>query len=278
MEFNERIYDLIDRYLNGELQGQELREFEQQIESIPQLKDEIRIQEELLAHFNDEPLAVEESDVELEAFLGSKEAMDMQSKLKGALSKHNEKAKTQKEKSSSQPDGKVKRFNWKPLAVAATVLLLVGFFYVTNMNGGMSSDELFAEYHKVEPLALVTKGSTDDIMAEIEKQFNAKSYDEAAVLMGNVLDTMPETHNNWFDLKLSKGIADMEMNDITSAQSVFDELRKGDYLNAPKADWYYILSLLKQGDGDNARKEIEQYLEKGGRYKKNELEAILNQL
>ena len=272
MDFNENIYDLIDRYLNGELKGQELTDFEQQINSISQLKDEIKIHQELLAHFNDEPLEVQESDVSLENFLGSKEANAFQNKLNKALATH----KNQKEEKA--PEAKVRKMNWKPLALAASILLIVGFFYINNMSSTANPQDLFAEYSKPEKLSVITKGSTEDIIVSIENDFNTGGYAKANSQLSTLMDTLSTLHPNWFDLKLAEGISNLELNENEAAKTIFDELRKTDYLNAPKADWQYILTLLKLGETGNAKTAINNYLNSDKNYKAKELKSIQKKL
>jgi regulator of sigma D len=272
MDFNENIYDLIDRYLNGELQGQELTDFEQQISSIPQLKDEIKIQEELLAHFNNEPLEVEESDVSLGNFLGSKEANAFQNKLNKTLATHKDQ---QKEKAL---EAKVRKMNWKPLALVASILLIVGFFYINNMSTVANPQDLFAEYSKPEKLSVITKGSTEDIISSIENDFNTGDYTKANSQLSTLMDTLSTSHFNWFDLKLAEGISSLELNKNEEAKAIFNELRKTDYLNAPKADWHYILTLLKLGETENVKTEINNYLNSDKKYKAKDLEKIQKKL
>lgn len=272
MDFNENTYDLIDRYLHGELAGQELTDFEQQIQSIPQLKDEIKIQQELLAHFNDEPLEVQESDVSLENFLDSKEAVDFQNKLHKTLAKHKE------QKEEKTPEAKVRKMNWKPLAMAASILLLVGFFYINNMGSAANPEDLFAEYSKPEKISLISKGSTEDVIASIENDFNAGNYAQANSQLSSLMSVLSITHPNWFDLKLAQGISSLELNENEEAKTIFDALRKTDYLNAPKADWHYILTLLKLGETENAKTEIKNYLDSDKNYKKKELQEIQEKL
>lgn len=272
MEFNEKIYDLIDRYINGELQGQELADFESRINSIPQLKDEIKIQKELLAYFNDEPLEVQESDISLENFLKSKEANDFQNKLNKTLAQH----KNQQEKKA--PKAKIRKMNWKPLALAASILLIVGFFYINNMTSKTNPQELFAEYSKPGKLSVITKGSTDDIIANIEKDFNAGEYNKASMQLSSLMDTLSSEHPNWFDLKLAQGISSLELGENEEAKTIFNALRKTDYLNAPKADWHYILTLLKTGEAEAAKAEIKAYLNSSKSYKAKELKEIQEKL
>lgn len=274
MEINERIYELIDKYLNGELKGQELIDFEKQIETIPQLKDEIKIQQELLTHFEGGVLEVEESDIHLQEFLESDDAKNFQQQLNQTLAQH----KKQNQSTDKPNEAKVRKLGWKPIAVAASLLLLVGFFYMNNLDSGMSSQELFAEYSKHEPLAMVTKGSTDDAIAEIEKTFNAKDYQKAKDLLATVLDTLSNEHPNRFDLELSRAISEMELGNDERAKNLFLTLSDSEYINAPKATWYYFMVLLKEGNTEKFKKEVNAYLEDGNTYKQKELKEILKEL
>lgn len=271
MEINEGTYELIERYLNGDLSGQELIDFEKQIESIPQLKEEIKINKELLAHFN-EGHVVNESDPSLEKFYESKETQAFKAKLNDTLADYKKKNTTIK------PVAKVRKLSWKSIALAASVLLLIGFFFIQNIGTSSSPEDLFAANFVEEPLSLMTKGSTEDNIAAIEKFYNNKDYSQAEPLLETLMDTLSTNHPNWFNLKLSQGIVALKTDKNKVAQNIFNDLRNEDSLDAPKADWYYILVLLKQGKAEEASQAIQSYLDNGGTYRSRELKEILEAL
>jgi hypothetical protein len=215
---------------------------------------------------------VQESDVSLENFLGSKEANAFQNKLNKTLATH----KNQEQEKA--PEAKVRKMNWKPLALVASILLIVGFFYISNLNSVANPQDLFAEYSKPEKLSVITKGSTEDIISSIENDFNTGDYTKANSQLSTLMDTLSTSHPNWFDLKLAEGITALELNKNEVAKTIFNALRKTDYLNAPKADWHYILTLLKLEKTENAKTEIKNYLNSGSDYKAKELKEIQKKL
>ncbi len=272
MDFDERTYELIERYLNGELKGQELADFEARIESIPQLKEEININKELLAHFN-EGHTVEDSDKDLGNFFKSREADDFRKKLDVALENSKKGAITKNIK-----EAKVKRMGWKPLAIAASVLLLLGmFFLIPNMNSA-SPEDLYAYHTGHDNLNLVQKGVDQVYISEIQKAFNSKDYNLAGQLLQPVLDTLSSNSPYWFDLNLASGLSFMQTGKEVKAEAIFKSLKESDFIDAPKATWHYVLALLKQGKGEEAKNEIQSYLKTGQSYKADKMKEILGDL
>lgn len=272
MDLNEEIYELIERYLNGELQGAELLDFERRIESVPQLKEEIKLQKELQQYFDGEMLGVEKSDMELEKFLDSKEAKDVQNILDNTLKKQKQKNKSDSTKN--------KKINWKLLIIPLLVLilLLLVLFYFNNENTEINPQQIFAEYNVHDNISITNKGDAEKILSTIENDFNNKNYTALENLIPSLLDTLPENNPNWSTLKLSEGIVALELNKNDEAASIFKTLQNSDYLNADEAAWYYILTLLKKGDKENAIKEINILLNSPSKYKEKELREILEDL
>ncbi len=271
MEYDDKTYLLIEQYLLGQLKGKELADFENRMANDTTFNQEVRMNRSLFNHF-DEGVEIHSRNEELEAFYQSDDARRFKAQLNESYTQYKNEADTDK------PIAKVRKLGWKPLAVAASILLLVGFFLFNPFGGPAGSDELLAAYVEHEPLALVTKGNTEDAIVDIETAFNNKDYTQSITLIDAVLESLDEQSPYWFDLNLSKGIAEWETDNTQAAKTIFDTLRKSDFQDAPKADWYYILTLLKEDDRANAKEEIQTYLSNGGTYKSKEMRAILKEL
>lgn len=273
MDLDERTYQLVEQYLNGELKGQELIDFEEKIASIPQLKEVVNINKELLAHFN-EGHVVEETDPDLEKMYTAKEVEIFKGKLVATLEEH------KKQNPIIKKEATVKKISWKLIAaaVAASILVVVACFYYYNLNSEISSEELFAQHFTQEPLSLTTKGEGEEIISEIEKSYNNQNFVAAEPLLSSMLDSLSIEHPFWFDLQLSQGISLLKLGKNKEAKDIFNTLRKSDSIDAPKGNWYYILTVLKEGKKEKALEEINTYLKDGGIYKATELKEIRKEL
>ncbi len=268
MDFDEKTYQLIEKYLAGKMHGPELIDFEKKIESLPQLKDEIAINKELLAHF-DEGHVVTKSDIELVQFLGGQEAEAFKAKLNVAQKKVNSSVKTE--------TTKVRKLGMKPLAIAASLLLLVGVFFFINSNGN-TPENIFASYDKPVEINLIQKGLDGMGLSNIQNLFNNQKYSETQNLLTPILDTLSKENPFWFDLSLTQGLSFLALDENEKAKNIFKDLKNSEFVDSPKANWYYILTLLKQGEKETTVQEINSYLNSGKKYKKKELQSILSEL
>jgi cytochrome c-type biogenesis protein CcmH/NrfG len=135
------------------------------------------------------------------------------------------------------PSKKIKLLHpWK-LAVAASILVIVGVFYSQWFTTPVYQD--FADYPQI---SLTVRGDSNQIKAEAENAFNSQNYKEAIPLFRTLLQTEPDTAE--FQLYLAVSL--VEEDAFAEADTLFDELMKepSAYLNQTR--WYAALSKLKQ--------------------------------
>ncbi|MEX0997549.1 MAG: tetratricopeptide repeat protein [Flavobacteriaceae bacterium] len=125
---------------------------------------------------------------------------------------------------------------WK-LAVAASIVVIVGVFYAQWFTTPVYQD--FADYPQI---SLTVRGESNQIKAEAENAFNAQNYQDALPLFKSLLETEPENT----EIQLYLAVSLVEENAFAEADSLFDTLLKepSAYLNL--ARWYASLSKLKQ--------------------------------
>lgn len=125
---------------------------------------------------------------------------------------------------------------WK-LAVAASIVVIVGFFYAQWFTTPVYQD--FADYPHI---SLTVRGDSSQLKAEAEKAFNTQNYKEAIPLFKTLLETEPENT----EIQLYLAVALVEQDAFAEADTLFNELinEPSAYLN--QARWYAALSKLKQ--------------------------------
>lgn len=125
---------------------------------------------------------------------------------------------------------------WK-LAVAASILVIVGVFYSQWFTTPVYSD--FAAYPQI---SLAVRGDINQLAAEAEKAFNSQNYQEAIPLFKSLLEADPQNR----EIQLFLAVSQVEENAFAKADTLFGSLLKepSAYLN--QARWYAALSKLKQ--------------------------------
>jgi hypothetical protein len=121
----------IDAYLNGEMSPEEVRAFEVEMENDAALKEAVELEQTLMDGIFAANLRAELEEIA-------------------------------KEERSANTGGKVVRLGqWRQIAVAASVLLLVGFFFWWNIQGGEQSPA-FANIYSPDPGLPVVMGEMDE--------------------------------------------------------------------------------------------------------------------
>lgn len=258
-------YALIENYLKGELSGDALNDFERQLKASPDFAQEVQLHRELYSHFNDEvpdyQLDNEKKQV-INDYAQSEEVQAFQAKLKAAKQNFN------KKEVSVKPT-KVRSLRWI-YAVAASILLLIGGYFLINQNSTIQPNDLYASVSTHEKLSTTEMGTNSETLQIIEKNFNQKNYAEVLTVLPDFLNTLPETDKNYYKLLCSKGIAELETNQYEKALQTFERLANSDAIIAPQGKWYTVLTYLKKGDTQKFKATLEEYIKQGYIYKKDQ--------
>jgi len=259
-----RSYALIENYLKGELSGDVLKDFEQKLKTSPDLLEEVQLHRELYSHFNDEVPEYQlnnDKKETLETYVKSEDVKAFQAKLKAA--------KQSTELGTSKQPTKIRSLRWV-YAAAASILLLIAGYFLFNQNTTLQPNDLYADVSSHERLSTTEMGATETTLQIIDKNFNEKKYPEVLNVLPYILDTLPTTDKNYYDLLRTKGIAELETNQYDKALQTFDHLANSDALIAPQGKWYTVLSYLKKGDIQKFNTALEEYIKQGYSYKKDE--------
>lgn len=214
----QEIYDDIGRYVAGEMEGEELRAFEEKLKSDPELKEKTALFRSVSSS-----LANRFQHEEKEKELTSNLAMLAQEHI---------------------IEAKPARFKWYALAAAASVVLCAVIFYTTQ-----TSNPEYDRYASFEPLALVERGETDSLKVQAQKKFNEKKYTEALPFINAVLQQEPKNA----DLKIYKAIILVELDQYREADALLDSIRTIPSVYQDKAQWIRALSALKQKEYEACR-------------------------
>jgi tetratricopeptide (TPR) repeat protein len=216
---NQINYEMIGRYLEGELSGEELLAFETAMKNDPALAEEVRlyqsINEEMQAHTQD-----------------LKEEQALRQTLDKLNTEHFGKEET-----------RVKKMNRWWFAAAAAVAAAIVLFILRPFSGtSFNNEKAFAAYMKeVEPLPGVVRGDENDSLLEKGTDlYNRKHYKEALPLLREIGTDKPGDTQ----VKLATGICLLQTGQYDAADTIFNEIAGGNTIYKEEAIWYKALTAL----------------------------------
>lgn len=213
-------YEQIEKYLNGELEGEELLAFENDLRNDAELAKEVKLYRSIETEMKS-AAAEQQEEAELRKSLNN--LGDTHFKKKAKLVG-------------------MKRTWWYVSAAAASVLI---FLLVKPLfNKSFDKDKLYAGYMKeVEGLPESQRGNNpDSLYTEAAQLYNHKDYKQALPLLEKLIEQNKED----IQVKLAAGICYMQVENYSPAVSLFDSIAAGTSVYKNQALWMKALVLLKQ--------------------------------
>lgn len=209
--------DKAERYLNGEMDAGERTEFESELSANAAFRKDLELYKSINKTMSGTP-----NENELRDTL---QQMNKKYFAGGALVKKGSFGK------------------W--LAVAASLILLIsiGFYFLFPVKP--AAEKLYAEYAKHDVLNIEQRGSTTDSLAtEAAGKFNDKKFIEALPLLQQYLQQRPDD----IQVKFSMAVCYLETGAYLDAEKIFSATATGKTAYAEAAQWYLVLTALKQKD------------------------------
>jgi tetratricopeptide (TPR) repeat protein len=222
---------IIDRYLDGDLNGSELKTFEKELDSNPELKEELKLQRDV------------------NKALREKEILDFRAQLK-IIHQSFEPAH------GKNIAGQLVNSKWARIAVAS-VVLLIAIAVLTNYFVGnrVNYDRIFDKYYeKYKPLNVRSGFDEIDIMYHNAlTAYQNEAYEKALILFEEVL----ELDQSRMEVNLMTGVSNMELEEFEKASTSFSKvIIHNDNLFMDHAEWYLGFCYIKT---DNTDKAVEQF-------------------
>lgn len=151
------------------------------------------------------------------------------------IQKANSKFKFKQDPEKSQK--KVIPFKPWQMGIAASILLLIGFYIFNNIGQPSYSD-----YAHPGEIVLTVRSEANSISKEAETTFNSGKYNEAISHFDELLNISPGNS----EIQFYKAIALVETDKFEKADSLLQSLSKGNSVYADKALYWQALSRLKQ--------------------------------
>ena len=242
----EEDYQLIDRYLAGQLNEKEKKTVEARLESDPSFAEAMQLEREMALFLRQQP---------------------QRERLKEQFATLGEKYFT--EPPPARKEVRIlglSRFQWL-VAAGFALAVVAGALLFTQLQ-----QPLYEQYNQHPPLALTEKASDGVNLSQVEQAFNTGRYQEA--LEG--LDQYLAAHPDDLTAQLYKGIAALELKKYEVAIPIFDALRQSGSDLQDYGAWYLALTYLRQGDRARCRALLQQ-IPKSSELK-GRAEALLEEL
>lgn len=134
---------------------------------------------------------------------------------------------------------------------------------------------MYVLYSEWKDLPSLTSRSDENQLAEGQKMFEQKKYQESYNLFKNYIENKDQTLPSLF---IYAGLSALELNKYEEAVYYFDSLISSDAVDQSKGYWYKALVYLKQDRKNKAIPMLENILLDEGNYNFDEAKTILKKL
>ena len=226
---------LIDRYLDGNLDEQELKQFKAELENNPEMQVELQMQKAM----NE---ALKERDV-----------IDLRARLQaihqGAHTLH-----------SARPMQRIIRQRTVQIAASAVILVAVTFAAIWIGNERDSNEALFERYYEKYDPVTVRTGSPeiDEIFQKALKAYENQEFEMAVVYFEEVLSM----DRNRMEANLLTGASNLELEEYKEAEKSFNKvIDHNNNMFVEEAEWYLGFCYLKTNKTTQAMEQFKKFSE-----------------
>jgi len=243
---------IIDRYLDGDLNGLELQTLEKELDSSTELRKELQLQREI------------------NAALAEKEVLDLRAQLK--VIHRSLEPVPERNMVSKLVHGKLARI------AAASVVLLIAIAVLTNNFTGnrINYDRIFDKYYETyKPLNVRSgSGEIDKMYRNALTAYQNEDYEKALVLFEEVLDL----DQSRMEANLMTGVSNMELKEYEEADASFRKIiNHNDNLFIEHAEWYIGFCYIKTENTDKAIRQFAK-IASGNSLNKDKAKRILRKI
>lgn len=238
---DQELYEKIEAYLNGDLKGADLVEFEQKMQSEEGLAAQVAMFRDMDSAISDKPVLNFQKLVEDQ---GSK-YLDVK----------------------NNSETRIKRLNWRRnISIAAGFLLLATALFLWNseLNSNLSNQQLFAKHFETYNLNQDLRSGKDDEnnFNQAIQKYQAEAYNESTDLFQLLVEA--DNSEMTYAFGLAQSALNQEPKNLNLAKLEFEKIvKEGNSIYVPASKWYLSLIALAQDDQSTAQELLTQ-LESGG--------------
>lgn len=251
----------IEKFIQGELKGEELIEFEALIEKDEALQKKVNFYKYAVSVLSEKQETTQADEDKLAKInpilsqLRDKYFIDKTKTIETEISKKETKSKP----------ALIKRLlPFAALTAAAAVLLI--FFFLPQMKN-QANPEIAALNFKPYPLNTNPMGgeNTVKLFEDAQRNYNSGRFEQANKQLTDFLNEIPDAPEVW----LAKGCTAFALNDVNTALASFAKVIEIDDsgISHPYANWYLALCYLKKDDPTKGINHLEKIKEGEDNYK-----------
>ncbi len=243
---DQKLHETIEAYLNGDLKGADLSDFETRLQSDQELAFQVSMFRDIDSAVNDKPV------------LNFQKLVEEQGNI---FFQENDQEKTI-----------VKKINWRNYLIAAATFILfaAAIFIIKNQSSShLSGQDLFAQHFESYELNESLRSSNEDvnIFDEGVNKYRAKAYNESTDIFLQLVN------NDSTDMTATFCLAQSSLNQVpqnfTLAKVQLEKIiSDGRSIYVPASKWYLALILLKQEDLDSTHQLLLELKTEEGNYAK----------
>ena len=239
---DQKLYEIIEAYLNGDLNGKELSEFEARIKSDQKLADQIAIFKDVDYAIKDKPL------VDFQKLVVDEGKSFLQ-----------EEDKTQTV---------VRKINWRrTLLIAASIVVFASALFVwkNQLNNPLTNEDLFAQHFESYELNESLRGTTNNVkdFDLAIQSYQNKDFNAAVETFKNLSNSSSADMVTKFCL--ANAYLNQSPKNFAAAKVEFEKvILEGNSIYVPNAKWYLALILLEQDKRSEAIKLLQEIQDTGG--------------
>lgn len=223
-------YELLEKYLKGELDEEARTRFEQRLVQEEELAAELAWQQRM------------------QEFL--RKTRDRE-QLKSKLEQLGDQYFQKEEKAPPPSTPVVPLYRRRAFQVAASIALLIIAGWITFSL--LNQPSLYRQFAQHPPLTLTEMSDEGPDAGEIEQAFNREDYETAA----RELQTYLQDHPADTLALLYRGISLLETGQLQEATAIFSDIRSGRSDLRELGAWYLALTYLREGNRTRAREVLQ---------------------
>ena len=237
MTMNEKDYNWIEAFLNGELNAEDTKRFRERISREPEFREAYELRKSM--------------NIYLKGKKG-KEALQL------------ELARIAESDADITEDPEIKKSKVVPLrkrllqyaAAVAALLIIVWIFYMI-----ITPKNLYQQYADIPQMKLTQMGQ-ESTLTQAEQAYNSKDYSLAYEKLKAHLNSTPDDINAYYYL----GLSALESDRFSEALDIFKSVDSGTSAYQVNAKWWMAMTYLKMDDLDKCRSTLEQIPESSDFY------------
>jgi len=227
----EDLHTTIERYVNGELSGQELAELEKRLESDSDLAAEVQLFKQAKDSLSDQ-FVHEEAENNLKATLQEVSPSYFQEKKKQA-----------------RIIPLLRRYGLPAAGIAAAVALILIF--------QPFQASLYDQYKQLPTASFIEQSEPEQAdLAAAQQAFNQKDYSTALDIFQQYL--AQKANQDDVEIRFYAGLCHLELDQLSEARTIFESLQSGNSVYKNEGSWYLAMTYLKEKNWEKCREYLRQ--------------------